>query len=193
MKKLSGGIIALIVIAAIVIIALIFGVSAYNGLAQARESVSSAESNIQTQLQRRADLIPNLVSTVQTYMEHETEVIQAVSDARARMAAGGTTEEQLEANDELTAAVSRLFAVAENYPELKSSENFIQLQDELAGTENRISAARQEYNETAAEYNRSIVSFPRNLIAGIFGFERADYFQADEGAEENPNVSELFD
>lgn len=109
------------------------------------------------------------------------------------MAAGGTTEEQLEANDELTAAVSRLFAVAENYPELKSSENFIQLQDELAGTENRISAARQEYNEIAAEYNRSIVSFPRNLIAGIFGFERADYFQADEGAEENPNVSELFD
>lgn len=193
MKKMSGGKIALIVIAVIVIVAVIAAISAYNGLAQARETVSSAESDIQTQLQRRADLIPNLVSTVKTYMAHETEVINAVSEARAKMAAGNTTQEQLAANDELTSAVSRLIAVAESYPELKSSENFRSLQDELAGTENRISAARQTYNEKASEYNKSIVSFPRNIFAGIFGFEKADYFKASEGAETVPDVSDLFE
>lgn len=193
MKKMSGGKIALIVIAILIIVAVIAAISAYNGLAQARETVSSAESDIQTQLQRRADLIPNLVSTVKTYMAHETEVINAVSEARAKMAAGNTTQEQLEANDELTAAVSRLIAVAESYPDLKSSENFISLQDELAGTENRISAARQTYNEKAAEYNKSIVSFPKNIFAGIFGFDKAEYFKAKAGAEDAPNVSDLFD
>lgn len=192
MKKLSGGIIALIIIAIIIITALIAGVSIYNGLAQAREDISASEADIQTQLQRRSDLIPNLVSTVKTYMTHETEIINAVSEARAKMAAGETTEEKLEANEELTTATTKLFAVAENYPELKSSENFTQLQDELAGTENRISAARQKYNEKAADYNKKIISFPKNIFAGIFGFEKANYFNATDEAQKNPDVSDLF-
>lgn len=191
-KKLSGGIIALIIILAIIVVAIIVGISTYNSLAQNRESITSAESNIQTQLQRRADLIPNLVSTVKTYMEHETEVITAVTEARAKMTGNGSTEEKLAANDELSSALSRLLVVVENYPELKSNENFIQLQDELAGTENRITAARQDYNSKVESYNKDIVSFPKNIFAGLFGFEKAQYFQASENAQQNPDVSDLF-
>lgn len=191
-KKLSAGWIVLIVIAALLVIAIIAAVGTYNGLAQKREAVSAAESDIGVQLQRRANLIPNLISTVKVYMEHETEVIDAVTEARAKMTGADSTADKLQADEELSSALSRLLVVVENYPDLKSNQNFIQLQDELAGTENRITASRKDYNEKAQTYNSSIITFPANIFAGIFGFEKAEYFQADEGAQTVPDAGELF-
>ena len=189
MKKLSGGIIALIVIAGILLIAIIAAVGSYNNLASSRVSVNEKYSEIDTQLQRRLDLIPNLVNTVKGFTNHETEVLQNITDARTKLAGAQTPSEQATADTELNAALSRLLVVVENYPDLKSSQNFIALQDELAGTENRISYARTEYNEAVATYNAKIVKFPSNIIAGMFGFQQADYFKADSSANEVPNVS----
>lgn len=188
-KRLSGGIIALIVVLAIVIIAVVACVSIYNGLASAEVSVDEKYHEIETQLQRRMDLVPNLVNTVKGFAEHETEVLQNVTYARTKLAGAQTPAEQAEADSELSSALSRLLVVVENYPELKSNENFIALQDELAGTENRISRARSEYNEAVAEFNSKIVKFPSNLIAGMFGFEKAEYFEADSAANKVPEVS----
>lgn len=185
MKKLSGGAIALILVLALIVIA---AVSTYNGMVSARESVESQMSNIDTQLQRRSDLIPNLVSTVKGYAAHETEVFQAVSDARARLAGADSINEKVEADNELSGALSRLLAITENYPELKANEQFTALMDELSGTENRIAVARQDYNETAQAYNRKISTFPGVIFANMFGFEKYDYFKAAEGAENAPNV-----
>lgn len=191
MKKKTLIILAIVIIVIIALIGTV--ISQYNGLAQSRESITSAESAIQTQLQRRADLIPNLVSTVKTYMEHETEVITAVTEARAKMTGSTTTEQMLEADQQLSSALSRLLVVVENYPELKSNENFIQLQDELAGTENRITAARQDYNSKVEKYNKTLISFPGNIFAGMFGFQKAEYFEATPQAQQTPDVSDLFD
>ncbi|NLA83149.1 MAG: LemA family protein [Clostridiales bacterium] len=156
------------------------------------ENVESAWSQIDIQLQRRSDLIPNLVATVKKYAEHEEEVFTSVSDARARLAGAGSVSELAEADAELTGALSRLLAIAESYPELKANENFINLQDELAGTENRISTARRDYNEAARTYNTTRRRFPANIFAGIFGFESVEYFEASEGSRENPDVGNLF-
>ncbi len=185
MKK---GLIIIGIIVAIIVVVAIFAVSTYNGLVAKQEAVNSSLAQIDTLLQRRADLIPNLVSTVKGYMAHEESIIQAVTDARAKLVGANTVEEKSEANDALTKAIDALVVVVENYPDLKASQNFIQLQDELAGTENRISTARRDYNEAVKVYNQSIKTFPTNIFAGMFGFGEQDYFQAAESALEVPNV-----
>ena len=177
-KSLTVGIIV-----AVIVIALIGSiVGSYNNLVKLRENVTSAQSVVETQLQRRADLIPNLVNTVKGY------VFTAVADARTALSGAKTVDELNSAQSQLDSAVSRLLAIAESYPDLKANENFINLQDELAGTENRISVARQDYNDAAKEYNTKIQSFPASIIAGLFHFEKADYFTATAEAATVPSV-----
>ena len=182
MKK--KGVIIGVIIAVIVIIAVSI-IGSYNGLISLEESTNTAYSDIQVQLQRRMDLVPNLVNTVKGYAAHETEVFTAVSDARAKLAGAGTVEEASEANEELSSALSRLIA----YPELKSNENFLSLQDELAGTENRIGVARKDYNDAVQKYNVKIRSFPTNIFANMLGFEKKQQFEADSAAQSAPSVS----
>ncbi len=177
------------VIAAVIVIAVIGIVGTYNSLVSLQAGVEEKESAISTQLQRRSDLIPNLVSTVKGYAAHEEEVYTAIADARSKLAGAGTVEEMAQANGELSSALSRLLVVVENYPELKANENFTALQDELAGTENRITVARNDYNTAAKEYNVKIRRFPNNLFAGMLGFEKVDYFEADSNAQSVPEVS----
>ncbi len=153
------------------------------------ESVENSLSNLDVMLQRRADLIPNLVNTVKGYASHETEVIDKITEARAKMIGANTIEEKAEANEELSRALNSLNIIVENYPDLKASENFIQLSDELAGTENRISTARRDYNENVKDYNLIIKKFPNVIIANIFGFEEKTYFEASEGSQEVPSVN----
>ena len=181
---ITAGIIILIVI---IIIAAVAG--SYNGLVKSQTSLEEAYADIDTQLQRRSDLIPNLVSTVKGYASHEEEVFKDVSDARAALASAGNIKDKSDANSQLDSAVSRLLAIAENYPELKANENFLSLQDELSGTENRISVARTRYNEAAKSYNVKVRKFPTNIFANIFGFDKADYFEAAESAKNAPQVS----
>ena len=154
--------------------------------------MDAAWSQIDVQLQRRHDLIPNLVATVKEYAAHEEEVFASVAEARSKLAGAASISEMAEADAELSSALSRLLAIAEAYPELKANQNFINLQDELAGTENRIATARRDYNQTARSYNTSIRRFPTNIIAGMFGFESVDYFEASEAGRETPDVGELF-
>lgn len=186
MKK--KGLIAAAVIAVIVIIIAVFA-GGYNGLVKLEESTNTAFANVQVQLQRRADLVPNLVNTVKGYASHETEVFTAVSDARAKLAGASTVEEASAANGELSSALGRLLAISESYPELKSSENFLSLQDELEGTENRIGVARKDYNDVVQEYNVKIRSFPTNIFAGMLGFGPKELFAADESSQSVPNVN----
>ena len=186
MKK--GTIILIAVIAVIAIIAFSC-VETYNSLVKQRENVDTQYSAIETQLQRRIDLIPNIVNTVKGYAAHESEVFGAVSDARARLAGASTKEEAAEADSELTSAVSRLLMIAENYPDLKADTQFTALTDELAGTENRIAVARKDYNDAAKTYNTQIKTFPKVIIANLFGFEKAEYFEAAEGAKSAPQVN----
>ena len=178
-----------IIILAIVAFLIILLIASYNGIVSKAEEVDNKFSAIDTQLQRRADLIPNLVNTVKGYASQEQEVINSVTEARAKLAGANTVSEKAEADGELTNALSRLMVVVENYPDLKSSQNFIQLSDELAGTENRIATARRDYNEAVKEYNLKIRKFPTNIMAGMFGYEQADYFEASEESQEVPNVS----
>lgn len=185
MKKSSIGI--LVVIAIIIIIAML--ISSYNGIVSKAEEVDNKFATIDTQLQRRADLIPNLVNTVKGYAKQEQEIINSVTEARAKLAGATTVSEKAEADGELTSALNRLMVVVENYPDLKSSQNFIQLSDELAGTENRIATARRDYNEAVKSYNLKIKKFPTNLIAGMFGYSQKDYFEASEQSKEVPNVN----
>lgn len=186
MKKSN---ITILTVVAIIIIAIIMLSSSYNGIVAKSEQVDNKFSAIDTQLQRRADLIPNLVNTVKGYASQEQEVINSVTEARAKLAGANTVSEKAEADGELTSALNRLMIVVESYPDLKSSQNFIQLSDELAGTENRIATARRDYNEAVKEYNLKIKKFPTNLMAGMFGYEEADYFEASEQSQEVPNVS----
>ncbi len=181
--------VAVWVIIAVIVLLVIWVISSYNGLVNLEETTNTSFSNVQVQLQRRADLVPNLVNTVKGYAAHETEVFTAVSDARAKLAGASTVEEAQEADGELSSALSRLLAISESYPELKSNENFLSLQDELAGTENRIGQARREYNETAQRYNVKIRRFPINIFAGLMGFDSKTLFAADEGAQNAPSVS----
>lgn len=185
MKK--SVIITIIIIAVVILIGGALA-SSYNGLVRKAEGVDNAFSNIDTNLQRRADLIPNLVNTVKGFASHETEIMKQVTDARAKLAGATTVEDKANANGELTSALNRLMVVVENYPDLKSSANFTQLADELAGTENRISIARKDYNDSVKEYNLQIKKFPTNMIAGMFGFEEKQYFTASENANQVPNV-----
>ncbi len=177
------------IIIAVIAVVVLLCVGQYNSLVSGQENVESEMANVQVQLQRRSDLIPNLVNTVKGYAKHETEVYDAVSDARAKMAGAQTPDEIVEADGELTQALSRLFAVAEAYPQLNSNENYLELQDQLEGTENRISTARRDYNETVRKYNTKIRSFPTSIFANIFGFEKYELFQATESAQEVPEVN----
>ena len=160
----------------------------YNSIISVSEEVDNKFSTIDTQLQRRADLIPNLVNTVKGYTNQEQSVIDSVTEARAKLSGATTVADKANADQELTNALNNLLVVVENYPDLKSSENFINLQDELAGTENRIATARKDYNDAVKEYNSKIKRFPTNIISGMFGFEEKEYFQATEGREEVPTV-----
>lgn len=181
-----------LIIAGVIVLVLVLFLSPlmgkYNQMVSSEENISGKWAQVETQLQRRIDLIPNLVNTVKGYAEHEQETFMAVTEARSKAASAGTVSEKAEANTELAGALNRMMLVVENYPELKANENFIRLQDELAGTENRISVTRKDYNEAVQSYNTYIKSFPNNLIAGMFNFEKRDYFEADEGAQEVPEV-----
>ena len=186
-----------IVIIVVLGIILVWAVSAYNGLVKQDEAVSTAWSNVENQYQRRADLIPNLVNTVKGYAAHEKETFEAVTSARSRatqmtVSADNLTPEKLQQyqqiQGEVGAALGRLLAVSEAYPELKANENFRELQVQLEGTENRISVERRNFNDAAKSYNTAIRTFPRNLLAGIFGFEKRPYFEAEEGSNKAPEV-----
>ena len=186
-----------IILIAVIAIAAIWGISAYNGLVKMDESVSTAWSNVENQYQRRADLIPNLVNTVKGYAAHEKETFEAVVSARSKATqmtidADELTPEKLQAyqkaQGEIGAALGRLLAITENYPELKANENFKELQAQLEGTENRISVERRNFNEIARSYNTAIRTFPKSLLAGMFGFEKRPYFEAEEGANKAPEV-----
>jgi LemA protein len=185
MKK---GLVALGIIVLLVVIVGGMLISSYNNFVTLEENVDQSYAQIENQLQRRLDLIPNLVNTVKGYAAHEKEVIASISDARARLAGAGTVEEEATANAELSGALSRLLVVVENYPNLKADQQFTQLMDELSGTENRISVARKDYNDQVAVYNKKVKQFPGALIAGMTGFDEKQYFKAAAGATEAPEV-----
>ncbi len=181
----------LITLGVIIVIIVIIGGSlmgAYNGLVGERENVTAKLKNIDTDLQRRADLIPNLVSTVKGFAEQEKTIMANITDARAKLSGATTPATKAAANDELSGALSRLLVVVEAYPNLKSDANFRQLMDELAGTENRIKVSRVDYNNAVQLYDTHIKTFPTSILAGMFGFEQAEYFEASESSKEVPNV-----
>ena len=193
MKKALPWIIVLGILAIIVL----WVAGMYNGFVAAEEVVESAWSQVENQYQRRADLVPNLVATVKGYATHEQETLEGVMEARAKatqitLDPANATPEQLAAyqaaQGELTQALGRLMAVAENYPELKANENFLNLQSQLEGTENRCTIARQQFNDEARKYNTIVRRFPGNIIASMFGFEKKPYFEADEDAKHAPKV-----
>lgn len=189
MKKTN---MTLIVVAGILALILLWSVGARNSMVSAYEDVQNKASTIETQLQRRNDLIPNFVATVQGYAAHEEEVYTAIADARAKLSGAIGNEDMesiIEADAELSSALSRLLVVVESYPELKANENFTALQDELAGTENRIAKAREDYNAEVRLYNTKIKLFPNSIIANWGGFEEEAYFEAADGAEEVPVVN----
>lgn len=171
----------------VLVVVLVVGLfSGYNGLVREEESVNGTWSQVETQLQRRSDLIPNLVATVKAYAAQETAIFTALAEARAKLAGASTVSETEAATGELNDAISRLLVIVENYPDLKSNTNFLTLQDELAGTENRIATARTDYNEAVQSYNTKIKSLPTVLYAGLLGFSPKAYFQADDDG--NPQV-----
>lgn len=192
MKKIG------IIIAIVVGVILIWGIGIYNGLVNKQEAVSKAWSQVENVYQRRADLVPNLVAVVKNYQEYEQGTLIAVTEARAKKAASTTinmesyTESDLQnfqnAQDELGESLNRLIVSIENYPDLKASENYLTLQAQLAGCENRILTERQRFNEAAKAYNQSLRKFPGNIIANMFGFEKRPYFEADEGADKVPET-----
>lgn len=160
----------------------------YNRFVSMDEAVKGSWAQVENQLQRRYDLIPNLVETVKGYAKQEKDVLVEVTNARAKVGGAGTVPDKINANNELSGALSRLLVVVEKYPDLKSNQNFIRLQDELAGTENRIAVERMRYNEAVKAYNVSIRSFPANLLAGMFGFQKAAFFEAPATAKATPQV-----
>jgi len=176
------------IVVAIFVVLGVMLMSSYNGFVNSEENVDQSYAQIETQLQRRLDLIPNLVNTVKGYASHEEEVLTQISDARARLAGANSPEEEATANTELSGALSRLLVVVENYPDLKANQQFTQLMDELSGTENRISVARKDYNDEVAVYNKNVKRFPGAIVASITGFDEKEYFNADPNAAETPEV-----
>ncbi|OIO72148.1 MAG: LemA family protein [Elusimicrobia bacterium CG1_02_37_114] len=175
----------------VVLVLIVFGtyVSNYNRLVTFNESIDAAWAQVENQLQRRFDLIPNLVNTAKGYIKHEKEVFTHIADARAKLAGARTTNEKVQATNEMESALSRLLVVVENYPQLRSNENFIRLQDELAGTENRIAVERRRYNETVQIYNILVKRLPSNIVAAMSGFKTRDiYFKVEEPAKKAPKV-----
>jgi len=182
-----------LIIGAVVLIVLVFSLFSWfintrNQLVVLEENIDASWAEIDNQLQRRSDLIPNLVETVKGFASQEEEVFTNIADARAKLAGAGSVAETAEGYNELQGALSRLLVVVENYPQLKSNENFIRLQDELAGTENRLAVARKRYNDSVRDFNRRIRMFPASIIAGSLGMEKRDYFEIDESARTAPTV-----
>lgn len=177
------------IIGAVVIVVIIaFFIVTYNTLVQLRNKVKNAFAQIDTQLQRRFDLIPNLVETVKGFATHEKELLENVAASRSGYMNASTNGEKLAMNNQLTSSLKSLFAVAENYPDLKANTNFLKLQDELSETEDKITFARQFYNDAVTIYNNKIQMFPNNLVAGIFGFKEEELFNTDDEAKEAPRV-----
>ncbi|MBN1155982.1 LemA family protein [Candidatus Woesearchaeota archaeon] len=186
--KLGTVAIVLIVIASVIVLSVLWVAGSYNGLVRSDEDVNNKWANVQSAYQRRADLIPNLVETVKGYASHEEEVLTAITNARSKIGSAQTPSEYADADAELSSALSRLLVVVENYPNLKANENFLSLQDELAGTENRIKTERDLYNNAVRGYNVKVRRFPTNIIAGMFSFEKREMFEAESGAETAPKV-----
>ena len=172
----------------VVVLLLLYVVLTYNGLVRLRNRVKNAWAQIDVQLKRRYDLIPNLVETVKGYAKHERETFEAVTQARANAINASGVAEQAQAENMITGALKSLFSVAEAYPELKANENFLALQEELTGTEGRISYARQFYNDAVLQLNNKIESFPSNIVAGRFGFQQQEFFEADDTSRGPVNV-----
>src|SRR6266700_2871879 len=185
--------IGIVIVVILVVLALILGssyVGRRNQMAIKREAVNAAWAQVDVVLQRRADLIPNLVETVKGFAVHEEQVFGEIARARSALIGAKTPADKIAANGALDSALSRLLVITENYPQLKSNENFLRLQDELAGTENRIAVERRRYNETLQDYNTFLSLFPNNLVAGLSGFTRNDaYFKTEEGARQAPKVN----
>ena len=181
----------------ILVLVVLWAIGGYNGMVKMDEQVQNSWANVETQYQRRADLIPNLVSTVKGYAKHEQQTLEEVVKARSeatqvKVDAENLTPEKLaafqKAQSGVSSALGRLLAVAENYPDLKANQNFLELQSQLEGTENRITVARKDFNDTAKSYNQAIRQFPKNILAGLFGFEKKSYFEAEAGSEKAPKV-----
>ena len=194
MKKGCSGLIVVLVILAILVV---WGIKAYNSMVKQREAVNTAWSNVENTYQRRADLIPNLVSTVKGYAKHEQSTLEGVVEARAKATQIKVDPANLDeaslkkfndAQGELGSALGKLLMIQENYPNLKANENFLELQSQLEGTENRINVARSNFNDTAKNYNTYLQKFPNNVISGLFGFKTKPYFEASAGAETAPKV-----
>ncbi len=177
-----------IISGAVIIIILVFAVGVYNNLIQLRNRVDNSEAQIKVQLKRRADLIPNLVEIVKGYAKHEKSVFENVTKARSAIMSAKKVEKKLSANNQLTAALKSLFAVAENYPELKANENFIELQKDLTDTEDKIAYTRQFYNDTVLKYNNMVQMFPSNIMASMFGFKTREMFRIGESARSVPKT-----
>ena len=177
-----------IIIAAAVVIALFIIGGSYNSLNSAKVEVEAQYGQVENQIQRRADLIPNLVSTVKGYMQHEEKVLTEVTEARAKVMSAGTPDAKNAADGELTASLGRLIAVSENYPTLKADTHFTELMREISGSENRIAVARRDYNSAIREYNLSVQNFPGKIFASIFGFQPMNQFEAAESAHQVPQV-----
>ena len=177
-------------IGAVVLAALLLlgGCSTYNGLVGKQQAVKNEFSNVDVQLQRRADLIPNLVNTVKGYAQHEEKVFSDIADARSRLLNAKTIDEKADANAQVSSTLGRLLALSESYPNLKADQQFLRLQDELAGTENRIAVARRDYNAKVLDYNTSRQRFPTAVFASVMGFTPAEEFKADPGSREAPKV-----
>lgn len=195
---MKRGLVVIIVIVAIVLGLFFWVKNVYNSMVRMDEGVSSAWAQVENVYQRRADLVPNLVATVKGYSEHESSTLEAVVNARAKATqmtvdpsnlSEAEVSRFMNAQDELGAAIGRLLVSVERYPDLKANQNFLELQAQLEGTENRIAVERKKFNEAARSYNVTIRKFPNNILAGIFGFEKKGYFEASEGAEQAPVVS----
>ncbi len=184
-KKLIG---PLAITGGILFLILAYGACQYNSLVNTEEDVSGAWADVETQLQRRADLIPNLVETVKGFAAQEKEIFKDVADARSRLLGAKGPAEVGAASSGMESALGRLLAISERYPDLKSNANFMQLQDELAGTENRVAVSRKRYNDASRSYNKTIRRFPAKIFAGMFGFDAHAYFEAEEAAKQVPKV-----
>lgn len=188
MKK--KGLIIIVSVIAVLAILIFSLIGSYNGLVDSQQKVDESWSNVSVYLQRRADLIPNLVNTVKGYTDYEQSTLTAVTEARTAFQNADSTNEQVDAAARLDSALNVwVNAVTEAYPELKANEQFVGLQDELSGSENRIATARKDYNDAARSYNTKIKKFPRNILAGMFGFDAYEYFEADSGAQNAPQVN----
>ena len=180
--------IVLIIVIAVILFIIFYAIGVYNKLVNARNKVKDQFSQIDVQLKRRVDLIPNLVETVKGYAKHENSTLKEVIEARNKLNSAGTINEEIDANNKLTGALNKLFALAESYPDLKANENFKTLQEDLKDTEDKISYARSFYNDTVLQYNNIVEMFPSNIIASMFKFTKYEFFKIDEKEKENPKV-----